>query len=119
MQNSSSVLNVNSPTLAQRLRWTMLLAFGSLLVLVALTATSMGQDGAVAADGAAKVVTQQTLLGWLYSALGWEYLGIFTALSFILVALVIMNVISARRESVCPQSLIEGCLLYTSPSPRD
>ena len=108
MQNSSSVLNVNSPTLAQRLRWTMLLAFGSLLVLVALTATSMGQDGAVAADGAAKVVTQQTLLGWLYSALGWEYLGIFTALSFILVALVIMNVISARRESVCPPSLIEG-----------
>ena len=108
MQNSSSLSTVNSPTLVQRLRWMMLLAFGSLLILVALTATSMGQDGAVAADGTPKAVTQQTLLGWLYSALGWEYLGIFTALSFILVALVIMNVISARRESVCPPSLIEG-----------
>lgn len=108
MQNSSSLLIENSPTSVQRLRWAALLVFGSLLILASLTATSWGQPADAAGDAAAKVATQQTLLGWLYSALGWEYLGIFTALSFILVALVIMNVISARRESVCPPSLIEG-----------
>ena len=111
MQNFSSfssVLTGNSPKSGQRLRGAVLLLFGSLLILASLTATSWGQDAGAVADAAPKAATQQTLLGWLYSALGWEYLGIFTALSFILVALVIMNVISARRESVCPPSLIEG-----------
>jgi len=109
MQNSSSqataFLTDTSVQKTQTLRWALMLAFGSLLVLFSLSATLFGQADGAAAPAAA---TEQTLLGWLYSSLGWEYLGIFTALSFILVALVIMNLISARRESLCPPSLIEG-----------
>ena len=111
MQNSSpstaflTEASARRSLMQQTLRRAMVLAFGSLLILVLLTATSWGQAGDAAPQVAAK---EQTLLGWLYSSLGWEYLGTFTALSFMLVALVIMNLISARRESLCPPSLIEG-----------
>ncbi|HRX83346.1 MAG TPA: MotA/TolQ/ExbB proton channel family protein, partial [Pirellulaceae bacterium] len=47
-------------------------------------------------------------LQWLYQALGPFYLVIFLALSFTLVALLVMNLLSARRENVCPVSLVEG-----------
>ena len=116
MQNSSTAFlteaSLRQTKQTQLLRRAMVLAFGSLLILVLLTATLWGQDpdaAAAAADAAPPTAAkEQTLLGWLYSSLGWEYLGTFTALSFILVALVIMNLISARRESLCPPSLIEG-----------
>lgn len=81
------------------------------MMMLVIASSAMAQDaGAAAAEPApaATKASEQTLLGWLYSSLGWEYLGIFTALSFILVALVIMNIISARRESLCPPTLIEG-----------
>lgn len=64
-------------------------------------------DGAAAADGAAKA-EPQSALGWLVNALGWLYILIFLTLSFILVALFIMNILSARREYVCPQHLVDG-----------
>ena len=50
----------------------------------------------------------RTLLEWLYDALGIGYILVFLTLSFILVALFIMNVLSARKESICPQELIDG-----------
>ena len=50
----------------------------------------------------------ESLLFWLVDSLGWGYILIFLSLSFILVALFIMNVLSARRDYVCPQHLIEG-----------
>ena len=61
---------------------------------------------------AAPARTQETLLGWLVNSLGWVYILIFLSLSFILVALFIMNSLSARRESVCPQHLVEGFEAY-------
>ena len=89
-----------------------MLAFASLAILIAFAATAFGQDAAVAAGEVAAdapaTVKEQTLLTWLFKSLGWSYLGIFTALSFILVALVIMNVISARREALCPELLVQG-----------
>ncbi|MCA9186430.1 MAG: MotA/TolQ/ExbB proton channel family protein [Pirellulaceae bacterium] len=51
---------------------------------------------------------QESLLGWYYKALGWFYSLVFLGLSFTLVALVIMNILSARRENVCPVQLVEG-----------
>lgn len=51
---------------------------------------------------------QDTLLGWLLESLGLMYILIFLALSFVLVALFIMNILSSRRDFVCPQHLIEG-----------
>ncbi len=43
-----------------------------------------------------------------WDALGWQYMLIFLGLSFTLVALLVMNLLTARRDSVCPVSLVEG-----------
>lgn len=66
------------------------------------------QAGDAAAGDAEKPKKQESLLGWLVESLGWLYILIFLSLSFVLVALLIMNVLSARREYVCPQLLVEG-----------
>ncbi len=72
----------------------------------------VAQDAADAPPPAAAAADQpkekQSLLGWLLDSLGWEYILVFLTLSFILVALFIMNLLSARREYVCPQHLIDG-----------
>jgi biopolymer transport protein ExbB len=51
---------------------------------------------------------ERTVLGWMIDALGLMYGLIFLGLSFTLVALFVMNVLTARRENVCPVSLVEG-----------
>ncbi len=63
----------------------------------------LAQDG-----NAAGTEPPPSLLAWLRESLGLGYILIFLSLSFILVALFIMNVISARRSYVCPQHLVEG-----------
>ncbi len=50
----------------------------------------------------------KNLLGWAYEALGPGYSLIFLALSFTLVALLVMNLLTARRDNVCPGGLVEG-----------
>lgn len=50
----------------------------------------------------------QNYLAWLYESLGFLYSVIFFVLSFSLVAVLVMNVLSARRESLLPSQLIEG-----------
>ncbi|MCA9217261.1 MAG: MotA/TolQ/ExbB proton channel family protein [Planctomycetales bacterium] len=47
-------------------------------------------------------------LEWAFDALGWGYSGVFLTLSVTLVALIVMNIMTARRENVCPMSLLEG-----------
>ena len=90
-------------------------------------------DPAPAGGGAKPTKEPESLLGWLVGSLGWLYILVFLSLFFILVALFIMNLLSARREYVCPQHLVDGfeahldekqyqeayelaktCLLYTS-----
>ena len=51
---------------------------------------------------------RQSYLGWLYESLGLLYSVIFLGLSFALVAVFVMNVLAARRESVLPSPLIDG-----------
>jgi biopolymer transport protein ExbB len=63
---------------------------------------------AVAPEADAVPIKKETLLGWLMKSLGVGYIVVFLSLSFILVALFIMNFLSARREYVCPQHLVEG-----------
>jgi biopolymer transport protein ExbB len=53
-------------------------------------------------------VKKQNLLTWTYGALGLGYLIIFLGLSFTLVALFVMNLLTARRDNVCPVHLVEG-----------
>ena len=50
----------------------------------------------------------KSYLGWLYEALGIGYMLIFLALSFTLVALGVMNFLSARRDNVCPIALLDA-----------
>ncbi|MFT5528123.1 MAG: biopolymer transport protein ExbB [Pirellulaceae bacterium] len=49
-----------------------------------------------------------SMLEWTYEALGIGYTLIFLGLSFTLVALFVMNILTARRENVCPVHLVEG-----------
>ncbi len=66
-----------------------------------------------AGEGAPAETPTQTLqeksyLAWMYEALGIFYSVVFLALSFTLVALLVMNLLTARRDSVCPVGLFEG-----------
>jgi biopolymer transport protein ExbB len=61
-----------------------------------------------AGDTAPVAARQQSYLGWLYKSLGPLYSMIFLALSFALVALIVMNALMARRETILPSDLIEG-----------
>ena len=45
---------------------------------------------------------------WGFDALGWGYSLVFLFLSFTLVALIVMNLLTARRENVCPIALVEA-----------
>ncbi len=64
---------------------------------------------APAADASSTVVPKRrTYLSWAYQSLGLEYSLVFLALSFTLVALFVMNLLAARRETVIPTDLIEG-----------
>jgi biopolymer transport protein ExbB len=50
----------------------------------------------------------ESWLKWGYRALGPVYSLIFLALSFSLVALLVMNILTARRDNVCPAFLVES-----------
>jgi len=63
------------------------------------------QDVRSAADDTA-VVDEISYLQWAARSLGWFYGLVFLGLSFTLVALFVMNLLTARRENVLPISLI-------------
>jgi biopolymer transport protein ExbB len=60
------------------------------------------------AAGATPPRKEKTVLGWLFESLGAMYIIIFLILSFTLVALFVMNLLSARRDTVCPDQLVEA-----------
>lgn len=51
--------------------------------------------------------TDQSLLEWVFDSLGVAYLIIFLALSVTLVSLFVMNMLAARRDTLCPTELVE------------
>jgi biopolymer transport protein ExbB len=59
-------------------------------------------------EAAAVSAPSQNYLGWLYESLGFLYSVIFFFLSFALVAVLVMNILTARRESLLPSQLIDG-----------
>ena len=59
-------------------------------------------------DTAAGTAKKKTLLGWVYESLGLGYLFVFLALSVSLVSLFVMNVLAARRDTLCPQELVDS-----------
>lgn len=62
------------------------------------------QEGSDGSEPAQK----KSALTWLFESLGALYIIVFLILSFTLVALFVMNLLSARRETVCPDHLIEN-----------
>jgi biopolymer transport protein ExbB len=54
------------------------------------------------------VAPQQNYLAWLYSALGPLYSIVFLSLSFALVAVFVMNVMVARRDTILPSQLLDS-----------
>jgi biopolymer transport protein ExbB len=51
---------------------------------------------------------EMSVLAWTWKALGPMYMLVFLGLSFTLVALFVMNLLTARRENVCPMMLVDG-----------
>lgn len=49
-----------------------------------------------------------SLLKWTIDSLGLQYTVVFLAMSITLVSLFVMNILSARRDTLVPQELIEG-----------
>ncbi len=86
------------------------IAFMTVFFVFALSMLGFG-DATLFAQEAAEAATEvkepDSLLIWLIKSLGFGYIIIFLALSFILVALFILNILAARRESVCPTGLVE------------
>ena len=79
----------------------------------------LADDAAPAADAAAPAEQtgdsggeaapkEMSYLAWTYQALGIGYTLIFLGLSFTLVALFVMNLLTARRDNVCPMLLVES-----------
>jgi len=60
------------------------------------------------APSAAAGPREQNYLEWLWGALGPLYSTIFFLLSFTLVAVFVMNVLTARRENIIPSQLVEA-----------
>jgi len=60
-------------------------------------------DGGDNAGGGDKT----SMLSWVYEALGPGYMIIFLSISFTLVALFVMNVITSARSKVCPVELVD------------
>jgi biopolymer transport protein ExbB len=50
----------------------------------------------------------QSYLMWFFSALGWRYTIAFLTISFCFVAFLVMNLLSIRRDAICPPLLAEA-----------
>jgi len=91
--------------------------FSALVPALSMGATAIAQavdDGGAEAlpadadgDAAEDAKVDRSALEWLVEALG-IYLIVFFLLSMALIALLIMNFLALRRQSVCPQELIDG-----------
>ncbi len=69
-----------------------------------------GEGAAVnnAGGGGDVAKPKQNLLSWVISSLGLGYLAVFLALSVTLVSLFVMNMLAARRDTLCPQELVDS-----------
>jgi biopolymer transport protein ExbB len=63
-------------------------------------------QGPAAAGGQEAPPPQTSALGFYYRALGPFYTVVFLAISFVFVALIVMNIMSIRRQSVVPPDLV-------------
>lgn len=62
---------------------------------------------APAADSTETAPKRESYLMWFYKALGIRYVIVFLLLSFSLVALIVMNMLAIRKDSIAPNHLAE------------
>jgi biopolymer transport protein ExbB len=105
-----------------RLFWVLVMMFLAIGAVSSLSTTkafaAQAADGEAAAEGEAAAggggeetpaaQPPANALMWLLESLGILYIIVFLLLSFIFVALCVMNFLTARRDSMCPVHLIEG-----------
>ncbi len=84
-------------------------------VAAAPAAAGDGADGADPAGAQAAASEEDTgttapsnLLAWTFQSLGITYTVVFFALSITLLTLIVMNLLSARQDNICPPDLVEG-----------
>jgi biopolymer transport protein ExbB len=63
-------------------------------------------NGGGGGGGGAK--PKQNLLMWTIESLGWDYTVVFLLMSVTLVSLFVMNLLAARRDTLCPQELVDN-----------
>lgn len=63
-----------------------------------------GGDGGGAAAPTEK---SRSFLSWMIEALGWFWMLVFSMLSFVMVALIMMNLLQVRREVLLPNEFVE------------
>ncbi|MEZ6133227.1 MAG: MotA/TolQ/ExbB proton channel family protein [Planctomycetaceae bacterium] len=97
------------------------LLVAALAIPLSGTATVLAQDDGAAAvdspapdagagaatDSAPAEVQSKNFLSWMIGALGWFWMLIFAALSFVMVALIMMNLLQVRREVLLPNDFVE------------
>ncbi len=74
----------------------------------AAAAPAATQPAPAANNASPAVPPRKSYLRKGLEALGWSYSIVFLGISFTFVALLVMNLLTARRESVCPTELVEG-----------
>lgn len=67
-----------------------------------------GEEAAEEEADAGDEAQSENMLIWLYRSLGLKYSVIFLFLSFILVALFVMNLLAVRRENILPAGLVQS-----------
>ena len=73
-----------------------------------VTAAQGDGEGDSAGSSESDEPKKKNALEWLYDALGILYISIFLILSFVLFALIVMNILSSLRNNICPSHLIDG-----------
>ena len=71
-------------------------------------AAPAGDSGGAPAKPEQPAPPKERLLQFYFRALGWFYTTAFLLISFTLVALVVMNILTLRRSAVVPLPLVEG-----------
>lgn len=92
-------------------KWSRWLLVG--VCLLALTWAAVpaahAQDASAERDVAGETEPESiSYLSWAADSLGWFYGLVFLGLSFTMVALFVMNLLTARRENVIPSELVAG-----------
>lgn len=68
------------------------------------------EEGATAeaADAEPPAKKQESYLEFFFGALGWRYTIAFLVISFTFVAFLVMNLLSLRRDAICPTHLVQA-----------